>query len=136
MALSVVPCTKSSTVQFPGRVHARVVGSVPSRKHAGGKKSMFLSHCCFSPSPFLSLKSIEIYFLKTATTKKHTTRGPQAKSQRLPKPKNTDSALASLAQFVVMLSCAPKDSRFDSWSGHPRQATDQCFYLTSMFLSF
>ena len=46
------------------------------------------------------------------------------------------------------LSCKPKSLRFDawsghmprwrarSWSGHVQEATDQCFSLESMFLSF
>ena len=49
--LDVIPQTKRSLVQFPLRLHAQVVGLVPSWGHAGGNQLMFLSLSLPLPSP-------------------------------------------------------------------------------------
>ena len=44
--------------------------------------------------------------------------------------------LAQVAQLVGVLCCKLKGPRFDSESGHIWEATNPCFSLTLIFLSF
>ena len=62
---------------------------------------------------------------------------PSGRMQALPVTTAEEAAPGpgQVAQCVGASSHTPKGCRFDSQSGHLQEATDECFFLTSMFLS-
>ena len=58
-----------------------------------------------------------------------------AVTSRAPANKTVQSCPGGCGSVVGLSSPAQKGVRFEPWSGHIREATNQCFSLTLMFLS-